>query len=363
MWSQWMFVVIAFVASFLLTSFLFSKLVFFEAFRKRNFSATASVVLGSVVSSAIVLAFSWDEYDFISDISIWTFLAPLIGLAIIFATCFINKAYVIEYAVLAASAIGVFGGNLAIQFIPDAPLFINQCCSILMWFVFSIGIRVVASLYPALQVQGVTISLGFVLLYVFGASPFMMGVVSAALLAAMCVAYMNYTNQTMGVDVAPIIGYVFGWFALVFYQEMLLSCFVVLTMFCLVEIFVSIARRLTFLNKYRDISLNSLCVQIYESGLPPVIIIKSLWMLGGVLAVFGIFQANGVNNYSIPAFVLIVILWQFYKMLNWRNEGKTWKETKNEVVSEIKETINNVVKEVKKTKKKKVSKKTKKGQK
>ena len=360
MWSQWMFVVVAFVTSFFVTSFLFSKLVYFEIFRKRNFSATASVVLGAIVSSAIVLSFSWDEYDFISDISIWSFLAPLIGLAIIFVTCFINRLYVIETAVLVASIIGVFFGNLSITFIPEAPLFVNQICTVIAWTFFSVGMRAIAALYPVLQVQGVTISGGFVLLYVFNASPFILGVISAALLASMCVAYMNYNNQTMGVDVSPIIGYVFGWFGLIFYQEMLFSCFIVLIMSCLLEMIIAALRRLTFLKKYKNFSMNAVLMQVYNSGLASIVIVKSLWMIGGILVVFSVFQANGVNYYSIPAFVAIIILWQFYKLLNWENESKSWQETKEETVENIKETISSVIKEVKKSKKKKTPKDTKK---
>ena len=357
MWSQWMFVIVAFLVSFLLTSFLFSKLVFFEIFRKRNFSATASVVLGSVISSVIVLAFSWNEYDFIADISLWSFFAPLIGLAIIFIACLINKMYVIEISVLLASLIGVFGGDLNIAFIPNAPVFVNQLFTVVVWFLFSVGIRAIATLYPSLQIQGVTISGGFVLLYVFNASPFVLGVISATLLASMYVAYLNYTNQTMGVDVSPIIGYIFGWFGLIFYQEMLISCYIVLTMFCLLEMLIATIRKLTFLQKYNNFSLNTISVQAYKSGLAPVIIVKSIWMIGGILIVFSVFQANGVNYYSIPAFVAIVILWQFYKLLNWENESKSWKDTKDETVEDIKNTINTVVKGIKKSKKKKTSKK------
>lgn len=359
MLSQWMIVCIAFFASFVLTSFLFSKLENFEIFRLRNFSATASVVLGCVVSSVGVLSFYWDNYDFVSDIGLKGFLAPVIGLAAVFITCLINRRYLVELGVLIASFIGVFAGDLFIEFIPSVPDIVNKLCTVVVWFLFSIGIKVVAALYPFLQMQGITISGGIVLLYIFGVAPFMMGVVGATLLAAMMVAYMNYTNQTMGLTVSPIVGYLIGWFGLVSYNEMLMPCFIILTMVCLVEMSVSLLKKLTFMKKYRDFTNNSFLMQIYESGLAPFAMIKALWLLSGVLVVFCVFQANGVNSYSIPVFVFVVVLWQFFKLIGWKNEDKSWKETNKEVISQIKTVVNEIRKSAKSTKKVNGVKKTK----
>lgn len=349
--SHLMIVGAAFVVSFVLTSFLYSFLVRFVAFRKINISATASVLLGTIISSTVFLLFCWDKFDFVSSISVWSFLTALIGVCIIFATCFVDRSYAIEIGVLVASVIGVFGGDLFIDFIPAAPVCVNKICSVLVWFLFSIGIRTVALLYPVLQIQGIIISGGFVLLFVFGASPFMLGVISATLLASMCVAYLNYSSQTLEPSLSPVIGYTIGWLGFISYSEMLMPCYVVLIMFCLVEMAVSLMRKLTFLKKYKNFEENSFIVQIYKSGLAPMVIIKSLWVLGGISVVFCIFQANGVNNYSIPAFIVAITLWHFYKMINWREEEKSWKEVNKQTVREIKETIGTVIKGIKESKK------------
>lgn len=355
MMSHLMIVGAAFVISFVLTSFLYSFLIRFEVYRRINFTAIASVVLGSVIVSAISLMFGWDKFDFVSNIGFWSFLAPLIGLGIIFATCFVNRVHAVETGVLVASIIGVFGGDLFIDLIPTAPVYVNKICSVLIWFLFSLGIRTVAVLTPVLQVQGITISCGFVLLFIFGASPFMIGVFSAALLASMCVAYLNCSNKPFEAEFSPIIGYIIGWLGLISNNEMLLPCYIILVMFCFVEMGISLIRKLTFLNKYKNFRENSFVVQIYKSGIAPMMIIKSLWMLSGIVVIFAVFQANGVNNYSIPIFIGIVTLWHIYKLVNWREEEKNWKEVNKETVSEIKETIGTVVKEIKKTKASKIN--------
>ncbi|MBE6467473.1 MAG: hypothetical protein E7004_02640 [Alphaproteobacteria bacterium] len=350
MFTQWIIVLGGFLISSVVTAFLFSKLVFFREFRERNFSATASVVLGCLITCLLVLPFCWDEYDFVSSVGIGGFVAPLIGLIIIFATCFINRLYVIEFGVLVASLIGVFAGDLFIDIIPSAPVFVNKLCSVLLWFLFSIGIRCVATLYPILQIQSLTVSAGIVLLYIFGGLPFIIGFVGATLLGAMCIAYLHYMNQSMGVEVSPIVGYFIGWFGFLSYSEMAFPCYVILVMFCVIEMTVSIIKKLTFMKKYEDFNTNSFCFKIYKSGLPPITIIRSLWLLSGLVVIFAVLQANGVNSYSIPCFVALIMCWQFYKLINWKEENKTWKEKKEEVIEDIKETINLVTKPKKKTK-------------
>lgn len=348
--SHLLIVGVVFVVSFVLTSFLNSFLVNFEAFRKTNFSATASAILGCIIPSAVVIGFCWNRFDFVSDVGYKAFLAPFIGLAIVFSSCFTYKKYVVEASVLIASIIGVFCGNIFIDFVPDAPIWVNKICSVLAWFLFSVGIRVIATLQPILQIQGITVSGGFVLLFLFKTAPFMIAVVAGSMLASMIVAYLNHNNQSFEFESSPIIGYMIGWFGLITYSEMLLPCYIVLIMYCLVEMAISLIRRLTWMKKYKDFYGNSFVAQIYKSGLPPVIIIKSVWMLSGIVLFFCVFQANGVNNHSIPIFIGIITLWQFYKMINWKSEGKSWKEVNKEAITEIKDTLNNVVGEIRKTK-------------
>lgn len=360
MLSQWMIVVVAFFVSFVLSSFLFSKLEFFKIFRLNNFSAVAAVVSGSIISSIGFLSFYWNESDFVQDVSVWSFLAPLIGLVIIFAACLNNRVSLINWSVLIASIIGVFGGDLFINFIPEAPAWINKLCSVAAWMLFSIGIRCVAMIYPALQIQGITFAGGIVLLYFFGAMPFMIAVVGATFLAAMMVAYLNYYKQSIGVSVSSILGYFIGWFCFESYGEMLLPCVCVLAMFCLIEISVCLIRRLTFLDKYKVFLNNSVLMQVYQNGFPPAGIIKSLWMLSGVVVVFSVFQANGVNNYSIPVFVALIILWHFYKMLNWKEKDENKENTKQKVFDDVKTTISQMIDYTKGINKQKNKEKTKK---
>lgn len=343
MMSQWMIVFVAFFVSFVLTSFLFSKLEFFKIFRLNNFSAVASVILGSVISSIGFLSFYWNENDFVTDVSVWEFLAPLVGLAIIFATCLNGRIALLNWGILFASIIGVFGGDLFIEFIPSASVFVNKLCSVVVWTLFSIGIRCVAVVYPVLQIQGVTFSAGIVLLYFFGAMPFMLTVVGATLLASTMVAYLNYYKQSMGVEVSSILGFFIGWFCFVSYDEMLLPCVFVLIAFCLVEMSVCFIRKASFLEKYKSFLGNAVMLQIYESGFPALGIIKSLWILSGVVIIFSVFQANGVNNYSIPVFIVLVVLWHFYKMLNWQEKERNWKDTKQAVVDDVKTTITQII--------------------
>ena len=350
MLSHLLVVGVAFIVSFILTSFLYPFLLRYEFLRKTNLISLISVVFGSIVPSSVILLFYWNKFDFVSDISSWTFLAPLIGLAVVFATCFVDRVHAVTIGVFLATIIGVFGGGLFVDVIPDYPIYVNKICSVLMWFLFSIGIRSAARIYPVLQIQSITISAGFVLLFIFGASPFMVAVVAATLLASSSVAYLNCANQYFGTNVSPVIGYIIGWFGLISYNEMLMPCFVILVMFCLIEIGISLARRLTFLQKYKNFEENSFIVQICKSELDPKIILKSLWMLSAIVLVFCVFQANGVNSYSIPAFVGIITIWYIYKMINWKEE-KSWKEINREAVNEIKETITTVVKEIKKNKK------------
>ena len=45
---------------------------------------------------------------------------------------------------------------------------------------------------------------------------------------------------------------------------------------------------------------------------------------------FGLFQINGVNSYSIPSFVALLVSWQLYKMYSWEDNAKDLNEENRE---------------------------------
>lgn len=311
---------LAFVISLAMAAAVFGQLPKVVTVEKgQNFSAVAAyVVLVLVVCVAVLFCGKTD--DFVADISKIELVLPwLSGMIVAVAALWGQKKWV-DLACLVAIVISVSGtNNLQIDFWNGASVWVNKLLTIGAWWLFALGFRSVSGLNPLVQVEQLTVGIGFVLLYLLGLAPLMMGAVAAALVAVMVVAYLKSKVFPFGVAAAPLWGFVIGWFGVSAYEEFLLPCFVIFVMFYLAELAFSFFFRVANPEKYRFLEYSSVTVRAFVKGLPPAELIRSIIMTNVVLIMFGLFQLNGVNVYSVPVFAALIVWWQLYKMFVWQN--------------------------------------------
>lgn len=331
---------LTFLICLMAAAILFSTLVK-NSFLRENLLSAALAVCGSLILGVggITIVF-WYAYDFVADITVWQYLLPLLSTLLIAGSFFIKIPYIVPLAAFLAAAASVFGGGLSIIFLPQIPLFFNQLITAIALWLFAVGFTALSGLNPLPQTEGITISIGFILLYLFGLAPFIIGAAAAGLLGALLIAYLYSASQPIGIASAPLLGFILGWLGLLSYGEYLLPCFIIFAMFYLLELLVCTARRITLLPRYRDFAYNSVSVQSFTGGFPAQAVIRVIWSTNILLIILGMFQINGANPYSIPVFAALITAWQLYRMTNWRNESQTLKETNRELVKDIKSSFN-----------------------
>ncbi len=331
-----------FLISLVLAAVSFSLIGKIEKMREKMVvpALILSSVFFSVVSLSVLLF--WYQFDFVNNINYRSFLIPLTGIVLICGAMFINIRYAVSTAVLVSTLISVFGGGLEIVFFTESSRIINQLFTVIIWSFFALGYRALAGLNPLPQCEGLTVSIGFSLLYLFGVVPFMMEVMAVSLLAILLIAYIYKNKLPFGIASVPVLGYIIGWFGVLSYGEYLLPSFIIFVTFYLIELTICTIRKVLMLSDYKDFHYNSISVQVFVDGISPYEIIKTVWFTNIVLVVMGAFQINSNNPYSIPIFVVLIVVWQLYRMINWQHENKTLKEVNRELVTDIKKSINNM---------------------
>ncbi len=331
-----------FLISLVLAAVSFSLIGKIEKMREKM--VVPALVLSSVFFGVVLISvlLFWYQFDFVNNIDYRSFLIPLTGVVLICGAMFTNIKYSVSAAVLVSTLMSVFGGGLEIVFFAEASRIINQLLTVIVWSFFALGYRALAGLNPLPQCEGITVSVGFCLLYLLGVVPFMLEVMAISLLAILLISYIHRGGLPFGIISVPILGYIIGWFGVLSYGEYLLPSFIIFVMFYLVELTVCAIRKVLMLSDYKDFHYNSISVQVFVDGISPHEIIKTVWFTNIVLIVMGAFQINSNNTYSIPVFVVLIVVWQFYRMINWQHENKTLKEVNRELVTDIKKSINNI---------------------
>lgn len=337
------FSVAALGLSFLICLFIaavfFSSLVKNNFLRENHFSAAISICGTIILGLCPVIAVFWYPCDFINNFRLWQFFIPPATTLLIIAALFVRRPFTVAAAVFVAALISIFTAGFEIVIIPSIPLFANQLLAAVALSGFALGWRTLSGLNPLPQTQGISVCIGFLILYFLGNAPLVMGICSAGILATLIIAYLYSKVQPVGLQASPLLGFIIGWLGLISYNEYLFSCFVIFTTFYLLELIVSLARKLTFLPQYKEIAYNGITLQAYSEGLPPYMVIRTIWNTDILLIIFGLFQIHAGNNYSIPVFTALITCWQLYRISNWQTASQTLKETNRELVKEVKKSF------------------------
>lgn len=339
MFSSLASVGLSFLLCLFISAVLFSILAKNDFLRQNHFSAAISVCCATVIGLSLTISVFWYPFDLINNLKLWQYLLPLISSLLIVASLFVRKPFAVAGAVIAASFISIFGTNINIVILADIPLWANQLSAAIILSIYALGWRTISGLNPLTQIQGSIICIGFLLLYILGLAPLMMGISAAGILACLIIAYLHSKTQPIGLNASPVLGFIIGWLGLIAYNEYLFPCFITFTMLYLLEFVVSIIRFMTLLPKYKEPAYNTITLQAFSDGLSAYSLIRAIWITGMIQILFGLFQTNAENSYSIPVFTAILVSWQLYRILNWKTASQTLKETNRQLIKDIKHSF------------------------
>ncbi len=331
-----------FIVSMLLTILLFLSFLKVEYLRERLLVNILSVYFSAAVITATTIYLFWYPYDLIGNNDILSYLSPLLFGILIIIGLFIDRPYICGILALAACSGSVFASGNYLNLFPQILPLYNQLITIVLYWGFTMGWKVLSGLNPMPQIEGLTASGGIIALYLLGAAPIMMYYGAAGIFGAFVISYFYSRFSPIGLDTAVLSGYLIGWLGLQSAVEYLLPCFVVFCMFYLIELAVGISRKLSFLPQYKEFGYDSVSVTVFNNGCPASFILHNRWNNTILLLIFGSLQIYSHNPLSMPLFAGIMMIWQVYRLSQWQTPSKTFKESSQELISDIKTTFGQI---------------------
>ena len=338
-----LFFCIAFIIGMILSAVLHVTLER-VAFWQNNFLASsAAICLASVFSALPVAYYFFDASQFAGEINFLKFALPLTCSLIVLASVCFNNIYITSLGLLLACTLGVGLSDITISFYAGWPQWLNTVCTIAGYWLFAWGFYCISGLTPLPQAQGIFPAIGLVIIAVIGHAPLAFGVSAAAIFGVFAIAYVRGQIQPVSHASAPLLGYIVGWLGLISYPEFLFPCFAIFMMYYFAELAVALFRRITTIKNFSELPYNSVIYQTFEQSSSPELVSRVLWHTGILLVLLGVFQINSPNISSFPIFALFVCFWQQYRLYNWNNPDKTFKENYNDAVKSIKQALTPII--------------------
>lgn len=325
----------AFFVGMVISAFLHVWFFKFDSLQDNFLASIFAVTISSVIGIVAVSLFFWNDDDFITYFNYFQYLAPLCCALLLLPVLFTFDGIVVINSVLLVSFIGVYLSDIVITFSTDFPLWLNMFFTSVVWSLFALSFYCLSGLNVFPQSQGMLPSLGFVVLVILGGAPLIMGASAAVLVGVLLIACLRCKIQPMEHLGTIVLGYIVGWIGLVSYPEKLFSCFVIFTMYCLMEAALAVFRKCTTLPKYVEIPYNSTLYNAFEEG-GAELVLKNICLIGGCLILFGVLQIYSSKDSSLTLFALMLCAWQQYRTINWQVPDKSFREINGETIKSLK---------------------------
>ncbi|MFV0625768.1 MAG: hypothetical protein ACK5N8_00275 [Alphaproteobacteria bacterium] len=232
----------------------------------------------------------------------------------------------------------------------EMPIYAEKILLGLGLFIFSLiyryintidGILATQSGFIGIGVMGLSMILNIALLGAFG-----------SIFLATSIALLSFNKYPAKIEIntamATSSAFLLGWFLLKTGEETSLTCSLLLISFVIIEVTIAFLKRLTFMEKYKDIYNNGFCMRASVRGLYPDSIRFAVSKVMALSVLLACFQTFSPNLYSVPLFGSFAVLWILYKMQEWEYYSQPLKELNKETLDSVKENFDEIKKYIKK---------------
>lgn len=328
---------------------LISSFFAFSLIGKKNlpsFNAPFVAISAIICTAILIYSLFWKSSDFISSITSSAFIAPAILLLFLSLISVAFPKPWLQFILLALSCCGIiFNFNIFIEFSPQIPPIINKLLSAALWLTICYFPRIINLNTGIICTQTLTISLGTIMLYFINALPQALGMLAAYISACfigLVIAGQKNSNLLLSDRMSNLLGFLIGWLVIYASAEGAGSCIIIFALYPLIEITIALIQKLTFMPQFAITKNNTLYLRMINADTPPSIINRHLLRISAICILFGNFQAFAPNNYSILIFCLLIIIWQLYRICNWREIPSGFKETNKKFLSDVKNNLQEV---------------------
>lgn len=300
------------------------------------------------IISALCATLYNDYYDFVSSTNLISFCAPLLGgFALIASLILIPQKwgnYIAQFIII---GILVFLFEpYTINFSNILPSWSNKILTILLWFALANSITVLINVEALAETEMISVSLGmFALYFISGGLPALLGATAiffTGIILPLFIYRWYPPKISLPRQTYSILGYAFSWLMIFGSAEFSGSCIYIFAVVLILENIIAYTKKLTFVKKYTNPSSNTVTYQTNLSGLSPDIICRYIFRINFLFIIIGCFQYYAPDSYSIPLLASLICCWNLYRLYNWNTLPNNLKESKQQIVSDLKKSIEKV---------------------
>lgn len=347
------FLAFAFVlsASFFYLSYINQKVSNEDMDRKSSLAYLGLYIISSI-SFSILYVTTYDTYTFKYDFSFYDLLTAVIFTGLIFGAYTFQKLRKVSPLILLSGCVA------SSFFIPESYYLFQSSYSV--WvdrsffaaalFIFSLVYKYINTIDGILVSQNGAIGIGATGLALILNAPLIGAFGLIILASSLGLLFFNKYPAKIQINeaVATSMAFFLGWFLIKIAEEISITNSLLLISFVIIEVGLSFVKRLTFLEKYRNIYANGFCAGASVRGLYPDIIRINISRVLILAVLLSCFQTFAPNLYSIPLFGSFALIWFLYRMQEWEYYGKSLKEINQDAVDGIKENIDEIKKYINK---------------
>lgn len=338
--------------------FVFSILTIQYCIKAQKTCSPEIIITASTFLFTLIYALPLsDTQDFISDLNIRQYLIPFMSaciLALLYRKPINRLLKYISFIILISSII--FGFKLDIKIFPLLSPELNRIFGVLIWSFITLTFYITNRLTNQINSTLIMFGFSFFVLSLLGASPKIFGI-SALFMGGSALACFIKTDSFPKLRLsdtgADCLGFLLGYFIICSIPEYSFGSVMILMFFTIMEIVFALIQKITFLDQFKNIQLNTACGKALSAGLPEKTILSYCFRIGLLQTIFACFQLYGNSPYSLWFICAVIIAWQQYRLINWQQFTLSFKETNKQIADSVTANLSTLKKSFNKTDEKK----------
>ena len=279
------------------------------------------------------------DHDIIHEISYFDALTALAFSLIISLSAKYKNSTI--YIIVLGSIIGsLFVPHDFLLFEGKLHPIIDRFSIALIWFLLSYSFKYLNVIDGIATIQTTAITLGIFLIYLFGATAFLLAALSILIVFIMGTFYLFTATKTsfkLSNHSTQALGFIISWLIIKLSQEGGLSCGLIFSSFLLLEAVTVFIQKFLPNKKLSSFERTNVYAFI-QNNYSPLNINISYAKICVLLVILGVFQIFAHNPYSVLIVSLLFTFWFISKLRGWYS-NMTFKEANLSLANEIKENL------------------------
>ncbi len=289
--------------------------------------------------------FLYNADDFIGSFGFLQIIIPFFGAFAIFASGYFTALHRWFWPLLVSAVVLAIISMPAeaVLVIPSLSPLVNRLILAAAWLFFAVLYPYVNSGDGILSLQSLNISLGIGILGAINALPLLLGIYGWMFAAAfLALTVFSWHPSRIKISSADAAAFGFLLFSLIAPAsgEGAASCCLIFSLFFLIDFCWSLALKLTFFPRYKDLSANSGFRQATADGMEPAQAASFTFRIQMLMLLFGCFQAYSPTPWSLLLVSVMVTLWLDYRFRNIPAQPQSLRNINAQVLEELQDRVN-----------------------